>query len=124
MPIRKFSIEWPDDHGPLWMNTSNLLVCLTQHCRNTRFNVMDITGDGQANEQPETAGPIGGPKSFPEAATPHLPKPLTEGITKGGSKNPPSRPRPPGNPPSQKPTRRPIRLIKEGHPPLKKEIKR
>jgi hypothetical protein len=57
MPIRKFAIEWPDENGPLWMNTSNLLMCLTSYCPNTRFNVTDITGDGEASPQPETSGP-------------------------------------------------------------------
>ena len=57
MTLRKFSIEWPDDLGPLWMNTSNLLSCLTGKCPNTRFNVADITGDGEADPQPQTGGP-------------------------------------------------------------------
>lgn len=56
---RIFEIEYPDDCGPLWMNTSNLLLCLTQTCRNTVFTVRDVTGDGQANEAPETSGPHG-----------------------------------------------------------------
>lgn len=53
---RKFEIEYPDDHGPLWMNKSNLLICLTSVCPNTRFTVRDITGD-QASDEPESAGP-------------------------------------------------------------------
>lgn len=52
---RKFEIEWPDDCGPMWMNTSNLLLCLTNYCRNTRFTVRDVTGDG--NPYAESAGP-------------------------------------------------------------------
>ena len=53
---RVFEIEW-DKGGPLWMNTSNLLICLTAYCQNTRFTVRDVTGDGQANPEPESAGP-------------------------------------------------------------------
>jgi hypothetical protein len=55
---RTFEIAWPDDLGPLWMNTSNLLVCLTQACPNTRFTVVDVTGDEAASAAPETAGPV------------------------------------------------------------------
>lgn len=54
---RLFEIEWPDDCGQLWMNTSNLLICLTDYCRNTKFTVRDVTGDGEACTVPETAGP-------------------------------------------------------------------
>ena len=54
MPLRKFTIEWPDAHGPLWMNTSNLLTCLTSKCPNTQFTVRDVTGDGKSTEQWET----------------------------------------------------------------------
>lgn len=55
---RTFEIEWDDENGPLWMNTSNLLLCLTRTCRNDEFTVRDVTGDG-CNDQPETAGPLG-----------------------------------------------------------------
>lgn len=51
--IRKFSIEWPDDLGPMWMNRDNLLIVLTNMCRFTQFTVMDITGDG-CDPQPAT----------------------------------------------------------------------
>lgn len=54
---RTFEIEFPDDLGPLWMNTSNLLICLTNTCVNTEFTVKDVTGDGLAITDPETAGP-------------------------------------------------------------------
>lgn len=57
MPKRTFKIEWPDDHGPLWMNKSNLLLCLTGTCKNTQFTVTDVTGDGNCDPSPESAGP-------------------------------------------------------------------
>jgi hypothetical protein len=53
---RTFEIEWPDENGPMWMNVSNLLFCLTETCRNTRFTVRDLTGDGDI--QTESAGPL------------------------------------------------------------------
>ncbi len=52
---RTFEVEWPDDLGPLWLNKSNLLMCLTSFCRGTRFTVKDVTGDDQADPSPETA---------------------------------------------------------------------
>lgn len=55
---RTFTIEFPDDLGDLWMNKSNLLICLTNTCPNTRFTVQDITGD-QCDPLPESSGPIG-----------------------------------------------------------------
>ena len=42
---RIFEIEFPDNHGPVWMNRDNLLHCLTNTCRDTTFVVRDITGD-------------------------------------------------------------------------------
>ena len=54
--IRTFTIEFPDDHGPLWMNQDNLLICLLNTCRNTEFKVTDITGDG-VSRLPTTGGP-------------------------------------------------------------------
>ena len=57
MTKRIFEIEWSDDNGPLWMNTSNLLLCLTEYCRNDVFTVRDVTGDGEAIEGHETSGP-------------------------------------------------------------------
>jgi len=59
---RVFEIEWDDDYGPLWMNTTNLLICLTEVCINSKFTVRDVTGDGVAREEPETMGPIGQPR--------------------------------------------------------------
>lgn len=53
---RTFEIEFQDDHGPLWMNTDNLLICLLNTCRNTVFTVRDVTGDGCC-DVPRTAGP-------------------------------------------------------------------
>jgi len=55
--LRKFSIEWPDHLGPLWMNTDDLLTCITETCRNTRFNVTDITNDGECDGLPRASGP-------------------------------------------------------------------
>jgi hypothetical protein len=60
MTKRVFEIEWDDDNGPLWMNTSNLLLCLTHYCKNSKFTVRDVTGDGEANPDPESAGPLRG----------------------------------------------------------------
>ena len=57
MTKRVFEVEWDDDNGPLWMNTSNLLLCLTEYCRNSVFTVQDVTGDGQASDEAETSGP-------------------------------------------------------------------
>lgn len=54
---RIFEIEYPDDYGPLWMNTDNLLICLTATCPNTRFTVRDLTGD-QCDPSPSSAGPV------------------------------------------------------------------
>ncbi len=54
MPVRKFAVEWPDEHGPLWMNTSNLLKCLVTVCPGTSFTVADVTGDGKAITAAET----------------------------------------------------------------------
>ena len=57
MTKRTFEIEWPDDYGTMWMNVDNLLVCLTEKCRNTTFKVTDITGDGEP-ALPEILGPV------------------------------------------------------------------
>ena len=54
---RKFEIEWPDDNGELWMNTSNLLLCLLRTCSNSEFSVRDVTGDGHASTHTEKGGP-------------------------------------------------------------------
>ena len=54
---RTFEIEWEDDNGPFWMNRDNLLICLTEHCRNSVFTVRDVTGDGECDTAPETSGP-------------------------------------------------------------------
>jgi hypothetical protein len=54
---RRFEIEWDDDSGPLWMNTSNLLLCLTEYCRNTRFRARDVTGDGVSTTEWQESGP-------------------------------------------------------------------
>ena len=67
---RRFEIEWPDDCGPLWMNTSNLLLCLTAVCTNTRFSVRDVTGDGEANIATETSGPQGANRKHRRPLTP------------------------------------------------------
>lgn len=40
---RVFEIEWPNDHGEMWMNEDNLLYCLQQTCPNTQFTVKDVT---------------------------------------------------------------------------------
>ena len=56
---RRFEIEWSDENGPLWTNTSNLLECLCRTCRNSEFTVTDVTGDGQASETPESRGALG-----------------------------------------------------------------
>lgn len=47
---RTFEIEFPEENGPLWMNTDNLLICLTQNYPNTAFSVRDVTGDGVPQE--------------------------------------------------------------------------
>ncbi len=52
---RTFTIEWPDDSGPLWMNRDNLLLCLTSYCPYTRFTVQDVTGDGVADPSPNSS---------------------------------------------------------------------
>jgi len=52
---RVFSIEWPDELGELWMNTSNLLLCLTEYCRDTEFTAQDVTGDGVSDHRPQTS---------------------------------------------------------------------
>lgn len=57
MPKRTFEIEWDDDLGPLWMNTDNLLICLTQTCPNTTFTVLDVTPGDLCIRRPSTAGP-------------------------------------------------------------------
>jgi len=54
---RVFEIEWPDDCGPLWMNTSNLLTCLTEYCRNTKFRVRDVTCDRVSTTEWQESGP-------------------------------------------------------------------
>lgn len=54
---RSFEIEWPDENGPLWMNSGNLLICLTEICSRTRFTVRDITGDDVADPSPYSSGP-------------------------------------------------------------------
>ena len=58
MTKRVFEIDWADNLGPLWMNKSNLLICLTAYCRNSVFTVRDVTGDGACDTSPETAGPL------------------------------------------------------------------
>ncbi len=55
---RVFEVEWEDDFGPLWMNTSNLLICLINTCKYSRFTVKDVTGDGKCNSSPESSGPL------------------------------------------------------------------
>jgi hypothetical protein len=60
MPKRTFEVEWYDeDSGPLWMNTSNLLLCLTHYCRFTKFSARDVTGDGESTTEWQTVGPLG-----------------------------------------------------------------
>jgi len=54
---RIFEIEFDDKCGPLWLNKSNLLTCLTNTCINTKFTVRDLTRDG-CDESAETLGPI------------------------------------------------------------------
>jgi hypothetical protein len=54
---RTFEIEFDDDCGPLWMNKTNLLTCLTNTCRNSKFTVRDLTGD-QCDPSAESAGPL------------------------------------------------------------------
>lgn len=56
---RVFEIEWPEENGPMWMNVSNLLICLTNTCRNTRFTVRDLTdiSEGVIGHI-ESAGPM------------------------------------------------------------------
>lgn len=54
---RTFEVEWDADAGPLWMNTSNLLTCLTAYCPNTRFRARDVTGDGEAITEWQEQGP-------------------------------------------------------------------
>lgn len=55
MPIRKFSIQWPEELGPLWINRDNLLNCLAQRYPRTLFIVKDITNDTLAIDNPKTA---------------------------------------------------------------------
>ncbi len=40
---RIFEIEYSDHLGSMWLNTYNLLDCLTSYCKNTPFIVKDIT---------------------------------------------------------------------------------
>ena len=43
---RTFTIEWPNDSGPMWMNADNLMLCITAYCGETVANnifVTDIT---------------------------------------------------------------------------------
>lgn len=54
---RTFIVEFPDDHGDLWLNKDNLLTCLHNTCPNTMFTVWDITGDG-CNREPATSTPV------------------------------------------------------------------
>ena len=44
---RTFTIEYPDDCGPLWMNVDNLLLVMTTrwHTSNAEITVEDITDD-------------------------------------------------------------------------------
>jgi hypothetical protein len=42
---RTFTIEFPEDLGPMWMNKDNLLICLQNTCPNTKFEVEDVTKD-------------------------------------------------------------------------------
>lgn len=51
---RTFEAEWPDEHGPLWMNRDNLLLCLTRTCRGTEFTVQDVTNDGECDPSPNS----------------------------------------------------------------------
>lgn len=44
---RAFTIEWPDESGPMWMNVDNLLLCLNAYCPNTEFRVEDITEEAE-----------------------------------------------------------------------------
>ena len=72
MTRRTFEVEWPGDLGPLWMNTSNLLTCLAEYCRTTRFRARDVTGDGASTTEWQTSGPreapgSGGPTPFEES---------------------------------------------------------
>jgi len=68
MPKRTFEIEWSNPRGEdlpddpmdcLWMNSGNLLICLTTYCPNTRFTARDVTGDGIATTEAFSEGPIG-----------------------------------------------------------------
>lgn len=43
MTKRIFTIEWPDDLGPLWMNKDNLLLCLNAYCENIPFITEDVS---------------------------------------------------------------------------------
>jgi len=52
---RAFEIEWPDEHGELWMNRDNLLICLVKTCHNTLFTVRDVTGDDVACKEPNSS---------------------------------------------------------------------
>jgi hypothetical protein len=60
MSERTFVIEWDED-DPAWMNTGNLLICLTETCPNTKWTVTDVTGDRLMNDQPMSQGPVGRP---------------------------------------------------------------
>ena len=53
---RTFEIEW-DNNDPYWMNTWNLMTCLTRTCQHTRFTVRDVTGD-LADPAPYSGGPL------------------------------------------------------------------
>lgn len=55
---RAFTIEVADDYGPMWMNASNLMMCLTSYCKNTKFTVRDITNrpEEATIEGADTAG--------------------------------------------------------------------
>lgn len=57
---RIFEIEFPGSLGPLWMNTSTLLWCLTTntHTSNVKITVRDVTGDGLVGDEPESAAGV------------------------------------------------------------------
>lgn len=36
-----FTVQWPDDYGPDWMNVNNLMICLQNTCPDTTLTVSD-----------------------------------------------------------------------------------
>lgn len=80
---RTFEIEWPDDLDYLFMNSDNVLLCLTSYCANTKFTVTDITGDGACNP----AGLVATGIRYDKGIVPSLTQTLASAISKHNAEN-------------------------------------